>query len=152
MRPQNLHATALVIGSRGVLIRGPSGSGKTTLALALIERFGVPGRFCRLVADDQLFVAGHAGRLVCRAPATIAGLAEVAGLGPRPLPFEPAAVVDLVVHLVPASEIPRYQEDADEMIAGCRLPGLRLAARDVVRAVPAIASRLELPPFGRAGA
>jgi len=149
MRQQNIHGTALLLGDRGLLVTGPSGAGKTTLALALISRFCAQGLFCRLVGDDQLFVAGHGGRLVCRAPATIAGLAEVPGIGPRPLAFEPAAVIDLVVRLVPAAQMPRFQEEARESIAGCDLPRLEMAARDAVSALPAVASRLGLAPFGR---
>ena len=149
MRQQNIHGTALLLGDRGLLVTGPSGAGKTTLALALISRFCAQGLFCRLVGDDQLFAAGHGGRLVCRAPATIAGLAEVPGIGPRPLAFEPAAVIDLVVRLVPAAQMPRFQEEARESIAGCDLPCLEMAARDAVSALPAVASRLGLAPFGR---
>lgn len=149
MRQQNIHGTALLVGDRGLLVTGPSGAGKTTLALALISRFCAQGLFCRLVGDDQLFAAGHGGRLVCRAPATIAGLAEVPGIGPRPLAFEPAAVIDLVVRLVPAAQMPRFQEEARESIAGCDLPCLEMAARDAVSALPAVASRLGLAPFGR---
>ena len=149
MRQQNIHGTALLLGDRGLLVTGPSGAGKTTLALALISHFCARGLFCRLVGDDQLFAAGHGGRLVCRAPATIAGLAEVPGIGPRPLAFEPAAVIDLVVRLVPAAQMPRLQEEARESIAGCDLPCLEMAARDAVSALPAVASRLGLAPFGR---
>ena len=85
--PRNIHATALLAGDCGLLITGASGAGKSTLALALIGHFRSLGLFSRLVADDQLFISGHGGRLVCQAPPTIAGLAEVAGIGPQPLAF-----------------------------------------------------------------
>lgn len=143
----NIHATALIVGDRGLLITGPSGSGKTTLALALIDHCGARGLFSRLVGDDQLFIAGRGGRLLCRAPATIAGLAEVAGIGPRPLPFEPAGVIDLLVRLVPAQEMPRFQEEAAEMIAGCLLPRIDLPRQNVMAALPALMARLPIPPF-----
>ncbi len=119
MPPCNIHGTAVLLGDRGVLVTGPSGAGKTALALALVSRFSAQGLFCRLVGDDQIFVAGHGARLVCRAPGTIAGLAEVYGIGPQKLAFEPAAVIDLVVRLVPAARMHRFQEDATETIAGC---------------------------------
>ena len=35
---ETVHATAVLVGADGVLIRGASGSGKSALALALIER------------------------------------------------------------------------------------------------------------------
>lgn len=143
----NIHATALLVGDRGLLITGPSGSGKTTLALALIDHCGASGLFSRLIGDDQLFVASHGDRLVCRAPATIVGLVEVAGIGPRPLRFEPAGVIDLVVRLVPPQELPRFQEEAAEMIAGCLLPRIDVARQNVTTAVPVLMARLPIRPF-----
>jgi serine kinase of HPr protein (carbohydrate metabolism regulator) len=147
VRPENIHATAVLIGERGILVSGASGSGKTTLALALIDHCRQRGLFSRLVGDDQLFIEAHAGRLVCRAPAAIAGLAEVPGLGPRPLPFEPACIVDLHARLLPAGEIARFQEDARDDIAGCVVPRIDLAERNVVAALPAVMARLSIPPF-----
>lgn len=144
MPPENVHGTAVVLGDRGVLITGPSGSGKTTLALTLIDRFGATGRFARLVADDQLFVADHGGRLVARAPASIAGLAEVPGLGPRPAPFEPGAVIDLCVRLVAADTAPRFQENASEHIAGVPVPRIDLGERNVTAALAAVMAWLSL--------
>ncbi|BCG84295.1 hypothetical protein MesoLj113c_04050 [Mesorhizobium sp. 113-3-9] len=152
MRPENIHATAVLIGERGILVSGASGSGKTTLALTLIDHCRQRGLFSRLVGDDQLFIEAHggeahAGRLVCRVPATIAGLAEVPGLGPRPLPFEPACVIDLHIRLLPAGEIARFQEDASDEIAGCVVPRIDLAERNVQAALPAVMARLSIMPF-----
>ena len=95
----------MVLGDRGVLIRGPSGSGKTTLALTLIAWFQSHGRFARLVGDDQLFPTAQAVAS-WRAAAAIAGLSEIRGIGPRPLPFMTDAVIDLVARLVPEPEAP----------------------------------------------
>ncbi|MBZ9723934.1 HPr kinase/phosphorylase [Mesorhizobium sp. CO1-1-11] len=147
MRPDNIHATALLIGESGILISGSSGSGKTTLALTLISHCLQRGLFSRLVGDDQLFVEAHAGRLVCRAPATIEGLAEVPGHGPWALPFEPACVVDLHVRLLPAGEIARFQEDASDDIAGCAVARIDLAERNVAAALLAVMARLSILPF-----
>ena len=146
-KPENIHATAILIGERGILISGSSGSGKTTLALALIDHFGRRGLFARLIGDDQLFVAAHSGRLVCRAPASIAGLTEVPGLGPKPLLFEPCAVIDLAIRLVAAGEMARFQEELSETIAGCIVPRIDLAERNVTVALPAVMARLAIAPF-----
>ena len=81
----NFHASAVVLGDRGIVIAGASGAGKTQLALALISHARSFGLFARLVADDQILLSAHDGRLVCAAPATIAGLVEVRGVGPQPV-------------------------------------------------------------------
>ncbi|QIA20666.1 serine kinase [Mesorhizobium sp. AA22] len=147
VQAENIHGTAILIGERGVLITGPSGSGKTTLALALIDHCRQHGLFSRLIGDDRLLAADHAGRLVCRVPAPIAGLAEVPGFGPRPLSFEPGGVIDLHVRLVPATEMARFQDDATEPIAGCPVPSIDLAERNVPAASPAVMARLLIAPF-----
>ena len=62
--PLRLHASAVVIGEAGILIRGPSGAGKSSLALALIGLARQQGRFARLIADDRTEIAVRAGRLL----------------------------------------------------------------------------------------
>jgi serine kinase of HPr protein (carbohydrate metabolism regulator) len=143
----NVHATALLVGDRGILVTGPSGAGKTTLALALVGHFCARGRLARLIGDDQLLVEARGGRLLCRAPAAIAGLAEVPGIGPRPVQAEPAAVVDLVLRLVAEGAAARMQDPATETIAGCALPRFDLPRRNVAAALPLVAAQLGLPPF-----
>ena len=144
----NIHATALVLGDRGILVTGPSGSGKTTLALTLIERCVAQQRFARLVGDDQLFVKALHGRLVASVPAAIAGLAEVCGLGPRPLPTRANAVIDLVVRLVPERDAPRLPDPSSETISGIAIPLLVLPSRNASAASLAVAAWLAAPPFG----
>ncbi|MDX8440914.1 HPr kinase/phosphorylase [Mesorhizobium australafricanum] len=146
-KPRNIHGTAILIGEHGVLITGPSGAGKTTLALALLDHCQTRKVFSRLVADDQLFAAAHGGRLVCRAPTSIAGLAEVHGIGPRPLAFEPAAVIDLVVRLVEPAEMARLQDESAETIDGCRLSRIDVARQNVIAALPMVTARLSIQPF-----
>lgn len=145
--PPNIHATAIVIGDRGVLIRGASGSGKTTLALALITVARNAGRHATLLADDQVLLSARKGRLVCLAPPTIAGLVEVRGLTPRPVSHEPSAVIDVIVTLVEQADAPRYSEDRWTELAGCRLPELMLASRSVNGSLAALSTWFSLPPF-----
>lgn len=144
---KNIHGTAIIVGDRGLLIMGPSGSGKSSLALALIGHFSLQGQFACLVGDDQLFVAGHHGRLACRVPPTIAGLVEVFGVGPTPVCFEPEAVIDLVIRLVPAEAMQRMPDEGSETIEGCALPAIDVVQRNVAAALPAIVARLKTPPF-----
>jgi len=143
-----MHASAVVVGDRGVLISGPSGSGKTGLALALIAHARAFGLFTRLVGDDQLYLMARHGRLLCAVPSSIAGLAELRGLGPRVVAFEPRAAIDLHVRLVEPGEAPRFPDAETETIAGCETRVLSLAAGDRQAAVLAVGACLSLPPFG----
>jgi HPr kinase/phosphorylase len=123
-----IHACAVLVGARAILVRGPAGAGKSRLALQLIQA-AANGRlaFCRLIADDRVHVAATHGRLLARAPANLAGLMEIRGIGIRHLPYEPVAVVGLVVDLETASErMPRAAAATTE-IEGVRLPRLAVA-------------------------
>lgn len=136
-----------MLGDRCVLVGGPSGSGKTALALALVEKFRAAGRFARLVSDDQVFLSAHNGRLLCHAPAAIAGLAEVRGVGPVPVEHEAAAAVDLIVRLVPATDVERLPAQDSELVLGCMTKRLMLAEREITVAAPAILARLGIALF-----
>ncbi len=134
----NLHASTVVLGDRGLLIRGASGTGKTHLALTLVTRWRQSGVFARFVCDDQTFVMPRNGRLVARAPLTIAGLAEVLG-GVVKVPHEPATVVDLVVELGDAPSAEAFETSTVTSIEGIDLPLMRLQARNVEASLKAIA-------------
>jgi HPr kinase/phosphorylase len=95
-----VHATAVVVGERAVLIRGPSGSGKSRLAFDLIlaGRSGqVPPAI--LVGDDRVQLDTSAGNLIVRPAHELAGLIEIRGLGIRRIAYVGEAVVGLVVDL-----------------------------------------------------
>jgi HPr kinase/phosphorylase len=127
-----VHASAVLVGPRAVLIRGPSGSGKSRLALDLIDlvRTGAFAFTC-LVADDRVLLEARHGRLVARPPASLAGLIEVRGLGLMRLAHETSAVVGLVVDLA-AADAERLPEAAARRteIEGIALPRLAVAAAD----------------------
>lgn len=142
-----MHATTVLLDDRGIMIAGDSGTGKSTLALALIRRLALAGRFAALVADDRTDLEPRGGRLVASAPASLAGLVEVHGLGPKTVAHEPRAVVDLLVRLVEPGFAPRYQEGDGETVAGCEIPCLRLPQRQAEAAGSAVLSWLCLRPF-----
>ena len=123
-----IHASAVLVGARAVLIRGAAGSGKSSLAFALV-RAGEHGTLphTRLVGDDRVDVEAAHGRLLVRPHAALAGLIEVRGLGIRRLPFEPVAVVGLVVDLGADSERLPARESTVTELAGIVLPRLAVA-------------------------
>ena len=143
--PSTIHASAVLVGSRALLIRGPSGSGKSRLALDLISAADAGQlRFVRLVADDRAEIeAAAAGRLLVRPAASLAGLIELRGLGIRRLPYESVAVVGLVVDLA-AADAQRLPapEQRQVVIAGVALP--RLAVDAVAPALPLVIAALHL--------
>jgi HPr kinase/phosphorylase len=99
----SIHASAVLVGSRAMLIRGPAGSGKSSLTLALVQAAEAARiTFARLVADDRTLIEVAHGRLLARPVCKLAGLLEVRGLGIRRLPYEPVAVVSHVIDLAVA--------------------------------------------------
>ncbi len=118
MSQLHLHASAVTLGEAGILIRGASGSGKSRLALALTAAARAAGAFSRLVGDDRVRLESRNGRLIARGHPAILGRIEQRGLGVREAPFIPAAVVRLVVDLVPPSEAPRYPEPRGDPAPG----------------------------------
>ena len=72
-----IHAGAVLIGAKALLIRGPSGSGKSSLAFELI-RMGMRGElpFVRLVADDRCHIEARNGVVLVRPAAELAGLID----------------------------------------------------------------------------
>jgi HPr kinase/phosphorylase len=142
-----IHGCAVLVGARAVLIRGPAGAGKSRLALELI-RASAEGRlaFSRLIADDRVHAAAAHGRLIARAPASLAGLMEIRGVGICRLPYEPIAVVGLVVDLATASErMPQPDALATE-IDGVRLPRLAVAPGEDAFLLVRAALKLEKAP------
>jgi len=116
-----LHATAVALDGRAVLLRGPSGSGKSDLALRLIDAGA------RLVADDQSALSRRGDTLVVCAPATIAGLIEVRGVGIVRLDALAEAPVWLIADLVPAAGIERLPPRRAETILGIAVPLIEIA-------------------------
>ena len=131
-----IHASAVLVGARAVLIRGPSGAGKSRLALDLIQAAHAGSLpFERLVADDRVLLEAAHGRLLARPAETLAGLLEVRGAGILRLAHEPCAVVGFVVDLAAedAERLPQARRREAE-IHGILLP--RLAVADRVAALP----------------
>jgi HPr kinase/phosphorylase len=100
MSAASVHASAVLVGQRAVLIRGPSGAGKSRLAFDLILA-GRAGQIPHgvLVGDDRVHLDTRDGKLVVRPAGELAGLIEIRGLGIRRCEFAGEAIVGVVVDL-----------------------------------------------------
>ena len=144
-RLTTVHASAVLVGARAVLIRGPSASGKSRLALELIEAARVGSLpFARLVADDRVYLEAANGRLLARPAEALAGLIEVRGAGLLRVVYEPAAVVGFVVDLaaLDAIRLPEADQRKTE-IYGIVLPRLAVAAG--AAALPSVVGLINSP-------
>jgi serine kinase of HPr protein (carbohydrate metabolism regulator) len=137
-----IHASAVLVGARAVLIRGPSGSGKSRLALDLIEA-GRAHRLplARLIGDDRIDLVAAHGRLLVRPAPALAGLIEVRGAGIFALEHEPCGVVGLVVDLA-ANDAERLPEHRQITVESVKLP--RLAVPVGLPALPGVLAVLTL--------
>ncbi len=147
----SVHASAVLIGDRAVLIRGPSGAGKSRLAFDLIlaGRAGlVPGAV--LVGDDRVHLDTVWGQLRVRPAPKLAGLIEVRGLGIRRCDFAGEAVVGLVVDLA-ATDAARLPppETLSTRLNGVLIPRIPVGADySPLPLVVAALTTTESSPFG----
>lgn len=125
---ETIHASAVVVGERAVIIRGPSGSGKSRLALALLDaaKSGLLP-YAKLVADDRIKISAAHGCLVVSAPETIMGMIEVHGLGIRAADCERIARAGWIVDLA-AKDAARMPELSSAKILGVTIPWLPVGA------------------------
>jgi HPr kinase/phosphorylase len=119
--PVLVHATAIAIEGRAVLLRGPSGAGKSDLALRLIDGGA------DLVADDQAELRRAGERVLVTAPAAIAGLIEIGGVGILRVEALAEAALALCVDLVPSAEVERLPEIRCEDVLGLAVPSIALS-------------------------
>jgi serine kinase of HPr protein (carbohydrate metabolism regulator) len=125
----NIHATGLVLGKTGLILRGPPGAGKSLLALELIDEWEARGLAAKLVSDDRIDIEAGPKGLTMMAPKAIEGLIELRGRGIISRPFVRQAPLHLVVDLV--GEVERMvEEDALVTI----LEGVSIARCPVPRA------------------
>ena len=117
-----IHGTCVDVSGAGVLLRGPSGSGKSDLALRLIDGGA------RLVADDRVDLALMNGLLTASAPAALAGMIELRGMGVMRIPAIPRTVVGLIIDLVERDAVERLPEPESCRILGVETPLMRLHA------------------------
>lgn len=105
----NIHATGLVLGGIGLILRGPPGSGKSLLALDLLDQWEARGLEAMLVSDDRVEIIAADAALHMRPAPNIEGLIELRGRGIVRRPFSADAPLHLVIDLVETLE--RMLED-----------------------------------------
>lgn len=120
-----VHATAIAIEGDAILLRGPPGAGKSDLALRLIERGA------RLLADDQALLQRADNHVLVRAPAAIAGLLEVRGVGIVRVDSLDEAPLALVVDLMPSAQVERIPDNRFEVVLGLAIPLIALAPFEI---------------------
>lgn len=142
----SIHASAVRVGDRAVLIRGPSGSGKSRLAFDLI----LAGRAqwippAALIGDDRVRLGTTAGQLTVHSIAELAGLIEIRGLGIRRCDFVTEAIIGLVVDLAAddAERLPA-PEALKTSLSGYDLPRIPVAAG--VPPLPLVVAALTTQP------
>ena len=116
-----IHATAIAMEGDAILLRGPPGAGKSDLALRLIEDGA------RLIADDQALLRRADNHVLVRAPAAVAGLIEVRGIGILRIDFLDEAPLGLVVDLVAPTEVERIPDERFEVVLGLPIRVIALA-------------------------
>jgi HPr kinase/phosphorylase len=120
-----VHGTCVELDGAGLLLCGPSGAGKSDLALRLITHHGAI-----LVADDQVLLDSTRDALTASAPASLAGLLEVRGVGIVPLAHKASATLTLIVELCEREAVARMPEPETRTLDGCAIPLMRLYPHD----------------------
>ena len=116
-----LHASAVSIGGKAVLLRGPSGIGKSDLALRLIDEGA------ELVADDYVELTVTEGHILLQAPKNIQGKMEMRGIGLIDRPFAENVPLKLVCDLVVTGSMDRFPEKESHLhMEGITVPLFQL--------------------------
>jgi HPr kinase/phosphorylase len=139
-----VHASAVLVDNRAVLIRGPSGSGKSRLAFDLILA-GRAGQIPKavLVGDDRVHLRALKGQLLVRPARELAGLIEIRGVGIRRCDFADEAIVGLVVDLSAADAARMPSPEALQVyVAGVKVP--RIPAADGFAPLPLVIATLTM--------
>jgi len=114
---KTIHATAVALEGRAVLITGPAGSGKSSLALELMAHGAA------LIADDGVILGPADDAVIASAPESITGRIEARGIGILAAQAAGPAPVALVVDMgkIETDRLPPWRE---VRLCGVRLPAV----------------------------
>ncbi|MBK6706022.1 MAG: aldolase [Sphingomonadales bacterium] len=149
-----VHATAVALDGRAILLLGPSGSGKSDLALRLIDKGAI------LVCDDYCDIVDGVDGPQVVAKASIAGKIEIRGVGIVATPHIARAQIAMALHLDTLPDrMPQTNQNSN--IVGWSIPSFAIAAFEASAPLKAIALlrlvvdarrhpvRLETPSYNR---
>lgn len=124
----NFHATAIVLGTTGLLFTGPSGSGKSSMAFACLNAARQAGLYAALIADDQVFIEQAGPHIIARRPETIACLMEFRGTGIEAVESLPSALMHAAVRCLPPGDGERLPPETEclQIGEGLSLPLVRI--------------------------
>jgi len=142
---ERMHATAVDVAGRGVLLCGPSGAGKSDLALRLVDRGA------SFISDDQIELTLHRRGVLAVAPRPIRGYMEVRGVGIIPVPVTGGTYISLIVELVPSVDVLRLPDMEHKMLLGKKIPLIRLNAFEVSTPIKIELAAGDASRIGRAG-
>ena len=138
---QTFHASAAILGTKGIVVGGPSRSGKTSLIRHLIEEWQRFDRYSAWIGDDQLILEKIGDALLARTPDNIAGLAEQRGFGLVPIDHQLSARIDLVVELIPSEAVQSMPERQVDRYFGL-VPAIQAPQSDLLYAASLIKTAL----------
>lgn len=130
----NIHATAIVVGTTGLLFVGPSGAGKSGLAFACLSEARALGRFAALVADDRVLVSRLGDHLLARCPPTISGLIELRHGGIVEVDHLASALMQVAISPVESATAARLPVQGEHFLTA---PGVMLPLVRVPLGIPA---------------
>src|ERR1700754_655361 len=126
----NIHGTAIVVATTGLLFLGPSGIGKSSVAFSCLAAAKPLGLFSALVADDRVLISQRNGHVIAECPPAIAGLMEVRGTGILRIPYISPVLIHFAVLPGDPNTAERLPDENEqiEVAEGISLPVIRISS------------------------